>query len=327
MPATFEYLPNLTQETGRNQQFNFQGVLVYAQFDRACYVRVTGDTVTAANIQQQAEAFMMVKIPKGTPDDYQPLATARQYQTRPYPASDDTLIVVVSFIYNQPAWDTTVWTIESDSYAEQEESDVQFDPNDPTQTKFIPIEIKNYVLDWLSPTSPFPTTPLVPSPGPGIPSSGGDESAQPPAFGLVVAPRRRKRWTYTKQIYSRDAAYDYDNATDKYIGRINSVAFTGVNQSGVAQNRNDPPGTVLCMDAGLRFSPYVGQYIAFAVICLNPGPGGWQPFARFSNSILGVPDNLWRPGTPDSTGKNAGNGMIQTTAIATANLNDLLALI
>lgn len=313
MAITYECNKDLAIETGRRLEYNFQRVLVYGQIDRAFFVRVIGETV-AANVQAEAEIYVANLVPIGTPESSLPVCTARQYSTKPN--GDSTFVVVVSYIYNQPAWDTTVWTIESDSYAEQEETDQQYDPTDSTQTRLIPIRVNNYILDWLTPQAGKPV----------VVATGLNEAPQPPAFGLVNCPRRRKRWTYTKQIYSRDDAIAYDNSTDQYVGRINSAIFTGVNQSGVEQNRTDPIGTILCMDAGLRYSPYAGQYIAYALMCFKPE--GWQPWARWSNSVLGVPDNIWRAGVDPITGSPYdANGTVPTTTIPTADLNVLLTLI
>lgn len=325
MPVTFELASDLIRNCGITEKYNVAGLLTFAQYDTVYQVKVIGET-DPHKLPSDAYNYIKTLFPQGFQHFNNPLARVLNYQIAGINESDDTVDVIVSYVYNQIPigfGGDSVWTVESDSYTETEETDVQYDPTDPDQKRLIPIKVGNYILDWVNPSLPKPTSITVP--GSGV-TMTMQEVPYPPAFGLVVSPRGRKRWNYTKQIFSLSAAITFDAATVGYVGRINSAIFTGVNASGISQGLTLPVGTVACMDAGVSYVPYAGQYIARASLVYKPE--GWQPWARFSNSILGVPDNLWRAGTdPVTSAPYDANGIIQTTAIPTADLNILLTLI
>ena len=203
-----------------------------------------------------ATLFVQTQIPVGTPHAVYPWCTARQYQG--VALESDTIVnVCVSYIFNQIPVDATVWTIESDGFLEMEQTDSQYSlvSGQPTGP-LIPISINNYILDWQNPSDPKP---IVPAHGT---TQSSPEAPQPSAYGVVTSPRPRKRWTYSKQIYSQVSALTYDNESVDYIGCVNSVPFLGTTANqGFLQNLDLDPGTVLCIDAGVAFSPYQGQYI------------------------------------------------------------------
>jgi hypothetical protein len=326
MPVNYKIVADVVRDTAINLQYTLQGIVAFGQIDRIYQVEVQNQ-IDPKLVMPGATLYMQTQVPVGTPHPVYTFCTARQYQGRSL-ESDTTVNICVSYIFNQIPVDTTVWTIESDNYLEMEETDSQYSlvsgqPSGP----FVPIAVGNYILDWRNPADPKPITPAQGT------TISSPEAPQTAAYVVVTSPRPRKRWTYSKQIYSQTSALTYDNATIAYVGCVNAVTYIGTTANqGFLQNLSLAPGTVLCMDAGVAFSPYQGQYIARAVMVYKPE--GWEPWARFSNSTLGVPDNLWRqgPSGPSSGGAaSAGfwdaNGTVRATPVPSIDLNAILALI
>jgi hypothetical protein len=304
MAVTFEITKDLI-ESGSNKQYTQQGLLAFGQIDRMMLVRVIGET-DPQKVQPEVENYIKSLIPIGTPHFNDVLCTARYYSVQP--AQSDTIVpAIVSYVYNQIPVDATIWTIESNGYAEILDTDVEYDDSGNA----IPIQVSNYVLAKKTPTDFFGVSPL------GIP--------EPPAFGIVPAFKPRKRWIYTKQIYSKIDAKTFDSATVNYVGCLNSTTYTGTSLGAVSQGLSCAPGTVLCLDAGVSFTPYSGTYIARAELVYKPE--GWDPWVRWASSYLPNPDNIWR-GTPDIPSVSyVANGTKRVRPNLRADLNALMALI
>ena len=333
---------DLVKDFNINLQYTLQGILSSGQIDRSFVVAGIGTamgdptdpelfgTAALAYLQSNASGY---NLSEGSAHPVYTALTARQFSVRPIDSAN-AVQIVASYLLQQLPIDPTVWTIESSTYTEMLETDIQYNPawnssNASTQT-FVPISIANHVVEWGSyqkSDGSFNPSPLgTPMPIPG--STNGSTYTvvyAPPAFGTVHAAKLRKQWTYTKTIYSASAAMNFDAATLNYVNTVNSVPFLGNQTGSTAQNLNLPTGTVWCAAAGVQFNLASGQYIA--TITLVYKPEGWQPWARYYNSNLGgVPANIWRAGSL-GTNNYPANGTVQANEYLATNHNTLLTLI
>ncbi len=179
-----------------------------------------------------------------------------------------------------------------------------------------PIATAPFILGWLNPTDAKPL----------MPNSQTPEQPQKIQYPAVEVGKFYKTWIYTRTIYSVSAAQAFDNGSEQYVGRSNSVPFKGITAGSAAQNLNKPPGTVLCQKAGLTVSPYQGRRTA--VLVLSYKPEGHDKFIEYYNHLAGGrADNLWRASAPGVTPAFDANGIRQSSAIQRVDLNALLALL
>ena len=317
------------QDAGISKQYTVQGLLSYAQIDRSVMVRgLTAAGVTPSLATGSVLALLQATVPIGTPHPTDPQCSARFYSVRPT-NSDDALQGIVSYVFNTPGGDQTQWTVESDSYVEVVSTDAQYDPTDATQTRLVPIPISNYLLNWQT----YQTSSGAYNPPP-IGQTSTDANGNPvsvpvqPAttvYASVTVPKFQKQWTYSRDLYSLPAAQAFDNGSVQYVGRVNSVTFTGLTSGPAAQNLSCAPGTVFCTEADLTVSVTSGRCSCRCVLAYKPE--GWQPYVEYENPQLGGrPPNLWRAGMIGGQAFQA-NGIVRTSAIPAADLNGLLSLV
>ena len=329
---------DLVRDFNINLQYTLQGILSYGQIDRSFVVADIGDgdgvsqpvdfgPAALAFLQSNASGY---NLSIGQPHPVYTQLTFRNMNVRGIDSNNEVSIVA-SYVYNQIPYETTIWTIESSTYTEFLETDIQYNPNYNASSsgsqQFIPIQIGNYVQEWSSYQNSAGIINSSPQ-GQNYQTTNGTlftVQPAPPAYGVVTAAKVRKRWDYTATIYDPAAATTFDAACISYVNYVNTSAFTGTTTGVTAQNFNFPAGTVYCFAAGISFNLTSGQYIARCSMVYKPE--GWQPWARYTNPQLGgVPPNIWRAGNLGGTAY-AANGTIQVIEYPSTNLNTLLTLI
>ena len=311
---------DLVRDSGITKQYDTQGRLTYAQIDRS--FQVTGLTATgvAPNLAQSiVENYVKTVVPIGTPHPNDAYCTARYYVVKSLD-SDDAAGGVISYVFTQFGGTNTEWTIQSTSDTEVEETNAQYDPaypNDPSH--LIPITIANYIPTWQNPTDPPPFS---------IPAGGANpipDQPLPATYPNAQVGRKQKLVVYSKTITDPMAAQTFDTQSSNFVGAVNTAIFTGITQGSAAQNYGWAPGTVMCMNAGLIVKPYDGTRVCSVEVLWKPQ--GHQPYVSYVSPISGqVPGNVWRAGTENGTTFKA-NGVVRTTCIGAADLNQLLTLI
>jgi hypothetical protein len=281
--------PDLLRNSGINKQYNRAGQPTFLQIDRCFMVSGIPQSVgTADQITSIAEAAVKSQVPIGTPHSVETLALARYYRVDQDGRSHDTLPVTVSYIYDANGGSDTTWTIESDTFLEQQQTDSQYDG----AGNLTPVMVDNYYKSWVF--------------------DGARKVGEAPltAYGTVPVFKPRKRLVMTKTIFGATAANTLEAAAINYIGMVNGSSF-----------RSGDLYTWLCMDCSVIFEPYKGQFLGRLEFIYRPET--WKEWLRFSNRELGTPPNIWKK--DNNTGQP--NGMKQITPYQTADFTALVNLI
>jgi hypothetical protein len=337
---TVYIVADLVHDFNINVQTSLQGLITFGQINRSFVVAgigsAEGDPTDPQLFGGAAIAYVQdstYNVSNGSPHPVYPLLTVRGVAAKGLDSSN-AVQVIVSYLYSQISVDSTIWTIESSTYVEFLDTDQEYASASSTNGSFpalIPIKIDNYIMGWgtfqQSGGTAWNPPPQVPSTS-GIGPSTFQEIPQPPYYGTISAPKVRRKWDYTKTIYSASDAMAFDAACDNYVNHINSAPFLGNTVGGTAQNMNKAAGTVYCYDAGISFNLASGQYIGRCTMIWRPE--GWNPWIRYINPHTGVPpSNIWRP-QPQSDapgGIAPANGTKQAIEILQTDLNGILSLI
>lgn len=281
-------------QAGSTIQNNYANQLVYANVKEVFFVNGLTANSTKTTYDADARAIVQTIVPIGTSYAAQPLATSRQYDVVPIQETGDAVNVIVSYIYQQGNASPTIWTIESSSFAEQKNTNVEYNSS---YTAFQSIIVNNYWPNWVFGKKP-PAPEMI--------------NPAPPQGATVSVFRPAGRIVYTATVYDPTLAEAFEAAGRTYRATQNSVVFRGLAAK-----------SVFCYSVAVTYQPYNGINTVVLVFLEHDPLEGWDPWVMWHSNKLPYPPNVF----PYDSDGSPGNGFYQAREYRLADLNALVNML